>query len=55
MKAFFDTNILVYAYAADDVVKQAQVISLTAQSSAWISTQVLTEFVNVSARKFKTP
>ena len=38
VKVFFDTNVLVYAYAADDVVKQAQAIALAGQDAPWIST-----------------
>ncbi|GGF19137.1 PIN domain-containing protein [Hymenobacter cavernae] len=30
-------------------------MSALAQADTWISTQVLTEFINVSSRKFKTP
>lgn len=55
MKAFFDTNVLVYLYSNDDVVKKAQALSVVSQSSSWISTQVLTEYGNVAARKLRLP
>ena len=54
-KAFFDTNVLVYLYSNDDIVKKAQATSAVAQTSAWISTQVLTEFGSVASRKLKEP
>lgn len=54
-RAFLDTNVLVYLYSNDDLVKKAQAALVVTQSTPWISTQVLTEFVNVSRRKLKEP
>ncbi|RZK21992.1 MAG: PIN domain-containing protein [Hymenobacter sp.] len=52
---FLDTNILIYAYSAYEPLKKAQAQALIASTggSAWLSTQVLIEFVNVSHRKLK--
>jgi predicted nucleic acid-binding protein len=54
-KIFLDTNVLVYAYSAYEPVKkaQAQALIASAQGNAWLSSQVLIEFVNVSHRKMK--
>ena len=54
-RSFFDTNVLVYAYTNNDLTKQAPALAALGQPDAWISTQVLTEFINVSHRKFNTP
>ena len=54
-KSFFDTNVLVYLYSNDDIVKKAQATSVVAQSDAWVSTQALTEYGNVASRKLKEP
>ena len=51
---FFDTNVLVYAYSNDDLVKKATALVLGAIPDRWLSTQVLIEFVNVLTRKLKT-
>ncbi|RZL07286.1 MAG: PIN domain-containing protein [Hymenobacter sp.] len=55
-RIFLDTNVLIYAYAAYEPLKktQAQTLIANANGEAWISTQVLIEFVNVSHRKLKT-
>lgn len=55
-KIFLDTNILIYAYSAYEPLKkaQAQALIASANGNAWLSTQVLIEFVNVSYRKLKT-
>lgn len=53
--AFLDTNVLVYAYSEDDPLKQQQAMAITGASQCWISTQVLTEFVNVFHRKLRVP
>ena len=50
---FLDTNVLVYLYSNDDLVKKAQATVAVTQGQPWISTQVLIEFVNVSRRKLK--
>ena len=54
-RIFLDTNVLIYAYATTEPAKQAQAQALIASANgeAWISTQVLVEFVNVSQRKLK--
>ncbi len=59
MRSFFDTNLLVYADAADEHMKQAEAIRLIkthrANGTAVLSTQVLQEFVNVALRKLHLP
>ena len=59
MRSLLDTNILVYADAADDPVKQRRAIdlikALREDGSAVISTQVLQEYVNVALRKLRLP
>ncbi len=52
---FLDTNVLVYAYSEDDLVKRGQALSISAVPERWISTQVLIEFVNVFHRKLRVP
>lgn len=55
MRIFLDTNVLVYADAADEPAKQAIAIALIAQlrreGRGVLSTQVLQEYVNVAVRK----
>ncbi len=48
---FFDTNILVYAFAANDP-RSAQAEALIAEGGV-IGVQVLNEFVNVARRKLR--
>jgi predicted nucleic acid-binding protein len=59
VRSFFDTNLLVYADAADEPVKQQRAIQLIkahrAGGTAVLSTQVLQEYVNVALRKLKLP
>ena len=59
MRSLLDTNILVYADAADDPVKQRRAVELItglrATGSAVLSTQVLQEYVNVALRKLRLP
>ena len=50
-RRFFDTNILVYAFAADDP-RSARAEELIAEGGV-ISVQVLSEFTNVTRRKLK--
>lgn len=50
-KAFLDTNVLVYAFAADDA-RRSVAKDLLAAGGAF-SVQVLNEFANVSRRKLK--
>lgn len=59
MRSFFDTNLLVYADAADEPAKQQRAIHLIkthrAIGTAVLSTQVLQEYVNVALRKLHLP
>ena len=59
MRSFFDTNLLVYADAADEPAKQHRAIQLIkthrAAGTAVLSTQVLQEYVNVALRKLRLP
>lgn len=59
MRSFLDTNVLVYADAADEPVKQSLAINLIKQhrteGTGVVSTQVLQEFVNVALRKLRLP
>lgn len=59
MRSLLDTNVLVYADAADDPVKQRRAIelitSLRASGEAVLSTQVLQEYTNVALRKLRLP
>lgn len=59
MRSLLDTNVLVYADAADDPLRQRRAIelitSLRAAGSAVLSTQVLQEYVNVALRKLHLP
>ena len=50
---FLDTNVLIYSYTDSEPVKQALALASIGTTEAWISTQVLVEFVNVSQRKLK--
>ncbi|MBC8081783.1 MAG: PIN domain-containing protein [Hymenobacter sp.] len=52
-KFFLDTTILVYAYSANEPAKNARARALNLPANGWVSTQVLTELVNVLPRKFK--
>lgn len=53
-RVFFDTNVLVYAYSSDDLVKRQVALTLGSIPDRWLSTQVLIEFANVFSRKLKT-
>lgn len=59
VRSFLDTNVLVYADAADAPDKRARAAALIAQhlrdGSGVISTQVLHEFVNAALRKLLLP
>lgn len=59
MRSLLDTNVLVYADAADAPKKQRRAVELIkwhrAASNAVLSTQVLGEYVNVALRKLKLP
>lgn len=58
-RSFIDTNVLVYADAGDDPVRQRRALEvIRAQRVAGtgvVSTQVLQEFVNVALRKLRLP
>ena len=59
MRSFLDTNVLVYADAGDEPVKQTAAIALISrlrrEGTGVISTQVLQEFANVALRKLRLP
>ena len=59
MRSLLDTNLLVYADAADEPAKQrralALITALRSGGSAVLSTQVLQEYVNVALRKLRLP
>ena len=52
-RAFFDTNVLVYAFSAGDS-RQSVALGLLLSGGA-VSIQTLNEFVNVITGKMKTP
>ena len=55
VRAFVDTNILVYLYSDVDYVKQKHAFEALNQYDCQISTQVINEFSNVCIRKWKAP
>ncbi|MBL8386467.1 MAG: PIN domain-containing protein [Burkholderiales bacterium] len=59
VRSLIDTNVLVYADAADDPVRQRRaldvIMALRARGSAVLATQVLQEYVNVALRKLRLP
>lgn len=55
VKAFLDTNILIYLYSDSDSAKKEQVIQAINQYERFVSTQVINEFCNVCIRKLKLP
>jgi predicted nucleic acid-binding protein len=59
VRSFLDTNVLVYADAGDEPVKQEHALSLISEHrvarSGVISTQVLQEYVNIALRKLGLP
>ncbi len=58
-RSFIDTNVLVYAEASDEPVKQRAALALLKQlyDGAWgvLSTQVLQEYCNVALKKLRLP
>ena len=50
-KTFIDTNILIYAYSANEPDKQKKVLKFLDDCLPVVSTQVLKEFSNVLLRK----
>jgi len=59
VRSLLDTNLLVYADAADEPVKQRRAVELIASlrraGDAVLSIQVLQEYVNVAVRKLHLP
>lgn len=59
MRSLLDTNILVYADAADEPGKQRRALDVIQEhrsaGTAVLSTQVLQEYVNVAVRKLGLP
>jgi predicted nucleic acid-binding protein len=55
VKAFVDTNLLVYLYSDTDVSKKEHIIQTIDVYERFVSTQVLNEFCNVCIRKLKLP
>ncbi|MDD5028083.1 MAG: PIN domain-containing protein [Rhodoferax sp.] len=58
-RSFIDTNVLIYAEACDEPVKQRAALALLKQlfEGAWgvLSTQVLQEYCNVALKKLQLP
>jgi len=52
---FLDTNVLVYAFSAQDAAKRETARALAESHGAWVSTQVLSELANVLTRRFNVP
>jgi predicted nucleic acid-binding protein len=59
VRSLLDTNVLIYADAADEPAKQRQAVGLVSElrrtGDAVLSTQVLQEYVNVALRKLRLP
>jgi predicted nucleic acid-binding protein len=55
VRAFLDTNILVYLYSNTEIDKRNCALSVVDMYDRIISTQVLNEFCNVCIRKLKFP
>jgi predicted nucleic acid-binding protein len=54
VKAFFDTNVLIYLYSVDEPEKQSKALQrIEATENRWISPQVLSELSNTLNKKFK--
>jgi predicted nucleic acid-binding protein len=54
-KAFIDTNIFIYLYSKDELIKQEISQKIIEKYDCTISTQVINEFCNVCLKKFKKP
>lgn len=52
-KCFVDTNALIYCYSDTEPYKKQRAIDVSKGENVFISTQVLNEFTNVLAKKFK--
>ncbi len=59
VRSFIDTNLLIYADASDDPVKQQRAVAVIARylrdGSGVVSTQVLHEFIHAALRKLGLP
>ena len=55
VRAFVDTNVLVYLYSDVDLSKQERAFWALIKYDCQISTQVINEFNNVCIRKWKAP
>jgi len=59
VRSFIDTNVLIYADAGDEPLKQQRVLTLITEArlngEGVLSTQVLQEFANVALRKLHLP
>lgn len=59
VRSFIDTNVLIYADAADEPIKQARAIAVIEEHrlarTGVVSTQVLQEFVAAALRKLGLP
>jgi len=59
VRSFFDTNLLIYADAGDEPIKQAQALAVIKEhrlaGTGVVSTQVLQEYANVALRKLGLP
>jgi predicted nucleic acid-binding protein len=59
VRSFLDTNLLVYADAGDEPVKQSRALALIGEhrrgGTGVLSTQVLQEYTNVALRKLLLP
>jgi predicted nucleic acid-binding protein len=59
VRSFLDTNVLVYADAGDEPVKQQRALALIGEhrraGTGVLSTQVLQEYTNVALRKLQLP
>ena len=55
VRAFVDTNVLIYLYSDIDHIKQKQAFWALSQYDCQISTQVINEFNSVCIRKWKAP
>ena len=51
-RVFFDTNILIYLYSEDELVKRNVILKLIPEYQIIISTQVINELSHVFNRKF---
>ena len=55
MKAFFDTNQIIYLYSSNELNKTNTVKNCVLETDSHVSTQVLQEMCNVMRRKYGAP